>query len=52
MILNIEWLPKRNNCLAEGYRECLVLKIKAIGLRGIMIDITKNKESKRFEEFL
>jgi hypothetical protein len=25
---------------------------KAIGLRGIMIDITKTKKQKRFEEFL
>jgi hypothetical protein len=46
MILNIEWLPKRNNCLAEGYRECRFENDKAIGLRGIMIDITKNKAEK------
>jgi hypothetical protein len=51
MILNIEWLPKRNNCLAEGC-ECRFENDKAIGLRGIMIDITKTKKQKRFEEFL
>jgi hypothetical protein len=51
MILNIEWLPKTEQ-LFEGICECRFENDKAIGLRGIMIDITKTKKQKRFEEFL
>jgi hypothetical protein len=47
MILNIEWLPKRNNCLTEDIVECRFENDKAIGLRGIMIDITKTKKQKK-----